>query len=413
MGVKYNTGIAKPNLVGLMLDATNPKSFSPNVFPNPIDPYAWFVGSNGSCTIARDTTTTKSPAGGIPLKMSITGNDPYMATYNGSQYHLAPAASGETWTVSVWVKASTATTGEIFIFGDTTAGAAVFTLMDYSAGTVNITTEWTRVSYSRTFTNASTQKIQVRLDGTNSGGTGIDIWWDGVQVERTSSASTFNPTRNTNGTNWWDLSPNKCHGTMYGNLPLTIDTVPCFDFAGVTGASTASASLGFTFATNPVTLTGGFTFSTWIKNPPVTNSQIGLFGNAGGANGFRFGVALGSVYVLSSGSDGSGYSEPNINFTSSLSASLWYNVVTVFDRSGVNAAGTPQWQVYVNGVLQTTTNMTAPQTVAMSSGAPGIVRNPAGGLYTGKLAQFMVHNTPLSAEDVLQNFNAYRGRFGV
>lgn len=215
------------------------------------------------------------------------------------------------------------------------------------------------------------------------------------------------------GTTWYDLSANKCHGTMYGTVPFSTDVVPCFDFAGVTGASASAASLGFTFATNPVTLTGGFTFSTWIKNPPSNSSQVGLFSNAGGANGFRFGVGLNGVYVLSSGSDSSGYSEPTLSFTSSLSASLWYNVAIVFDRSGANAAGTPQWQLYLNGVLQTTTNMNTPQTTDMSSGAPGLVRSACCGLYTGKLAQFMVHNTPLTDAEVLQNFNAYRGRFGV
>ena len=126
MATNYNPNIVRSGLV-LYVDAANPRSYSPNVQSNSTDLYAWVVGSNGACTIARDLTTSKSPAKGIPVKMSVTGNDPYMATYNASQYSLATAASGQTWTASVWVKSSVATTGEIFIFGATAAGA---TLLD-------------------------------------------------------------------------------------------------------------------------------------------------------------------------------------------------------------------------------------------------------------------------------------------
>jgi hypothetical protein len=215
------------------------------------------------------------------------------------------------------------------------------------------------------------------------------------------------------GTTWTDLSIRKCNGTMFGTVPFATDVVPCFDFATVTGASASAASLGFTFPFNPVTLTGGFTFSAWVKNAPATVGQQGLFSNTGSATGFRFGIGLNGCYVLMAGADGSGYDEPVLGFTSTLSASLWYNVAMVFDRGGVNNSGTPQWQLYLNGVYQTGTNMVTPQTVAMTTAAPGLVRSACCGLYTGKLAQFMVHNTPLNAEDIVENFNAYRGRFGV
>jgi hypothetical protein len=412
MGIAYNTSIAKSNLLGLMLDASNQRSFSPNVFPKPLDIFGWSSTPANAATLSRDSTTSSSPAGGIPLKMAISGNDPYTGSYNSSPYTISTAATGQTWTLSVYVKGSVATTGELFIFGADSSGG-VFSFPDYGAGNINITTDWTRVSYSFTFSNANVAAIQFRLDGTPTGGSGTNIWWDGLQLERASSASTFNPNYNANGTSFKDLSSAKCHGTMYGAVPFTTDIVPCFDFATVTGASSAAATLGFTFATNPVTLTGGFTFSSWIKNPPSSSSQVGLFSNTGSATGFRYGIGLNGCYVLMAGADGSGYSEPTLAFSSSLSASLWYNVVMVFDRSGANAAGTPQWQLYLNGVLQTTSNMTTPQTVAMTTTAPGLVRSACCGLYTGKLAQFMVHNTPLSAADVLQNYNAYRGRFGV
>ena len=81
----------------------------------------------------------------------------------------------------------------------------------------------------------------------------------------------------------------------------------------------------------------------------------------------------------------------------------------IFDR----ANATPQWNLYLNGVFQRTTNMGVPQNVAMANLAPGLVRSACCGLYTGKIATFVSYNRALSANEVTQNFNALRGRFSV
>jgi hypothetical protein len=214
------------------------------------------------------------------------------------------------------------------------------------------------------------------------------------------------------GTSWRDASGNGNTGTMFGAVPTSTDGGGCFDFATVTGASSAAASLGFTFASGMVPTTGSFTFSCWVKNPPSNSGQVGLFSSTGSADGYRFGVGLNGCYVLIGGVSGVGYSEPTIAFSSSLSASLWYNVVMIFDRAGTNSSGTPQWQLYLNGVFQTSTNMNASQP-AFTNNAPGLVRGPCCGLYTGRLAQFSVYNTAMSAAQITQNFNALRGRFSV
>jgi hypothetical protein len=215
------------------------------------------------------------------------------------------------------------------------------------------------------------------------------------------------------GTTWFDVSGTNNRSTMYGTVPTSTDGGGCFDFATVSGADAASASLGFTFTSNMIPTTGSFTLSTWIKNPPASVVQCGLFSNAGGANGYRFGVGRDACYVLISGAGGEGYSEPTITFSSSLSASLWYNVCVVFDRVGTNSGGTPQWQLYLNGAYQTATNMVTPQTVATTNAAPGLVRSSCCTLYTGKLATFSAYSRALNSAEIRQNFNTLRGRFGV
>lgn len=213
------------------------------------------------------------------------------------------------------------------------------------------------------------------------------------------------------GTTWLDLSGRTNTASMIGSVPFSSDGGGCFDFSTVTGsgpAPSANASLGFSFGSNMVPTTGSYTFSTWIKNPPDTSLQVTLLSNTGGADGYRWGVRKGSVYVLV----GPDYSEVGMNFSSSLSASLWYNVVTIFDRAGTNSGGTPQWQLYLNGEFQTSTNMPASQT-GSSNGTPGIVRNPCCDLYTGKLAILSIYNRALSASEIRENFNSLRGRFGI
>jgi hypothetical protein len=108
-----------------------------------------------------------------------------------------------------------------------------------------------------------------------------------------------------------------------------------------------------------------------------------------------------------------GYSEPQLGFTSALTATDWYNVVMIFDRAGTNSGGTAQWQLYSNGVLQTTTNMAANANTAFSNVAPGLVRSACCSLYTGKIATFSAYSRALSAAEVLRNFVALRGRFGL
>ncbi len=205
------------------------------------------------------------------------------------------------------------------------------------------------------------------------------------------------------GTAWNDLSGNGNNATMFGSVPFETDVTSCFNFATATGANAASSSLGFTFASNMIQTTGDFTFSCWIKNPNATVGQTGLFSNSGGGDGYRFGVGLNGIYWLI----GPTYAEGGVSFSSTLSASLWYNVVTVFSRS------TSQILLYRNGVYQGASATAVSQTAFNGAAVPGLVRSACCGIYTGKIAAFFAHNKKLTEAEVQQNFNASRGRFGV
>ena len=154
-----------------------------NVVPYPLDIYAWASGAGtNNCTLIRDPNTGLSPAGGIPMKMTVTGTDPYIATYSSAQWNLAPAAVGQTWRAQVYAKASISTSVSIFIFGSLSNGAYI----EAPSGGGSITTSWSLVTFTTTFTDPSTVFTQTRLDGPDSGTIGTEIWFDQYMLYRVS-----------------------------------------------------------------------------------------------------------------------------------------------------------------------------------------------------------------------------------
>jgi hypothetical protein len=369
----------------LCLDATNPKSYSNNVQPYSQDLYGWFVGTNGASTISRDTTIAPSPAGGIPLKMAVTGSDPYMATYNAAQYNLAPAASGQTWVASVWVKASVATVGQIFLFGDSAAGGQVFTINDYAAGAITIPTDWTRVYFAFTFSNVAVQRVQCRLDGPDSGGAGINIWWDGLQVERASTPTNYNPNLNANGASWNDISG--------GGYKATLVSSPAYNSSGYlvfTGTQTVTVTNPL-FASQTAT-NQTWTVSAWLNiddtgNQSLINFGIGLYPSYGTNNSLLYLNSGANDYYTYGGDIGNlGWKYVTFRFNNATGARTIYSNAANISTSGPNNTSTP---VALNAASTIASNL------------------------RGNLASLEIYNRMLTDDEVTQNFNALRGKYGV
>ena len=381
----------------LDLDAGYMRSYSPNVYPNPTDLLATqYMGNEiQSCTVSRDTTITRQ-YGSIPMKMVITGNDAYAGRYGYLAANLASALSGQTWTISVWAKASVATDGQLFIFGADTNGAWSVT-PDYSAGTIAITTSWQRFSFSYTFTNASTRYIQFRLDGTNVGGSGITIWWDLLQVERASSATTFNPYYFGN-TVWKDVSGNNYNGSLNTGPLFSSTNRGSIEFDGVsTGQEVNIGSKTVNFAS-------GGTFEIWTKIDNVNRNQ-GFFSMSPGTSYINFyspgatnqkmrWEVIGNVAV----------SYNTINSITSLQNNVWYHVVGNFDPSGGST------RIYINGSLD---NSQSSYTNVPSSVTSQIIIGSYAGILDGNIAVAKIYNRVLSAAEVSQNYEATKTRFGL
>lgn len=168
--------------------------YSQNIFPSPTNIFNWCstAGTN-NCTFLADTSIAGAVSGSVPLKMTVTGSDPHIGTYNSRQWTLDVAEIGDTFTVSCYVRGSLGGyTGQLYIFGVDDSGNYTST-NDFSAGSFNITTSWTRVSFTYTMTGTATRGIQIRLDGPDNY-IGSHVWFDGLQLEQGNIATTFTPT---------------------------------------------------------------------------------------------------------------------------------------------------------------------------------------------------------------------------
>ena len=386
MAVHGGPKIATSGLV-LSVDAGNRKSYSYNYHPNPIDIYSW-VGPAGGYqqTLSRDTI--QSPVGNTPLKIVTSGASSYSGSYNALAYNIASAASGQTWTVSFYVKASVATTISMLIFEANSSGG----YLSYTQPYFNIGTEWTRVSGTATFSQATTASIQTRIDCYISG---VTLWIDGYQVERNSSMSTFTSVYTGDVCN--DLINSSNNGTLTNGVSYSDFNSGSFVF----DATNDSIIIPENSALNTQTPT----VEVWVKTNATT--QNGFWFEKGQVNTQYSLFQEGAVIQWRQNIGGS---ITNLSTTTAtyMNTSSWYQVVATY-TSGSR-------KLYINGTLVNSDGQggtIATNANGMSIGVFGGYNGARGYYYSGNIASVKVYNRELSASEVSQNFNATRGRYGI
>lgn len=386
-----NATYATSNGLVMNLDAGNSNSISQNVFPYPTNIYSWVTSANNA-TLSRDTIS--SPVGNTPLKMVVTGNDPYTLSYNSAAFNLAPTTVGKTWTISVWAKidASTPIRSQLLLLGGNSSGGYTENGSTY----ITLTPNWQRFSYTYTTTNATTAYIQARLDGTDSSGAGGTIWWDGLQVEQGGSMTNFNPTPITT---WTDLSGNGNNGTLMNNVGYTVNNSGALTFDGINDY----VSVG-----NLGTFYNKGTISFWInpsvvedyRNPFTTNYNGGSPNNSG----IRFEESTAGSLSVVIGNDAGTFSGA-MYLSSGFLANNWYHVVLVWNTSTNNING------YLNGVKEFDQSQTLwPTTMPAVTIGEGFSSTR---YWKGYISNVQIYNRALSATEIQQDFNNLRGRYDI
>ena len=346
----------------------------------PIDLYGWITTGN-ACTLSRDTI--QSPVGITPLKMVTTGNDAYTGTYGSSGWNISAASSGQTWTISVWAKANQNTTGQIFHFGANSSG----NIIDFSATTISLTTEWTRYTYTRTFTDGNVVAIQARLDGPDTFQSGVVVWWDGLQVEQKAYATQFVAGTRSVTQGLLDLTGNR-----------TID---------LTNASFNSNAQMIFDGTNDyiespaTTLSGDFTISQIVN---LASSAAGPMPIGGGlsSNGTTY---QGYVWFRNSVNQVILAVDGELQVIFSVDPTLWINKTIMYTvrRSGSTAT------FYINGAVIAT------NTVSTNNFTIRTIGYSWSSAYhsNGTINNTFIYNRALSLPEIQQNYQQYKTRFNL
>lgn len=145
-----------------------------------------------------------------------------------------------------------------------------------------------------------------------------------------------------------------------------------------------------------------FTWSAWFKTDVVSDT-------------FRNIISISApsymLMLLTNGRNNLSFWSPdglndNSLGTDSISINTWYNIVFVREGNSI----TNGYKAYFNGSFKGSAN-----TGSWSSSDPIIIggRTDATQFFDGSLANICVYSRALSAQEISQNFNALRGRFGI
>jgi len=198
------------------------------------------------------------------------------------------------------------------------------------------------------------------------------------------------------GTTWYDKSGNGNNGTLtngptFATGSIVFDGVD--DYVGVPD----NTVLDFTGSVN-------LTSEVWINfNQYKDISFVNAKGDGGGQstayNYFFIGTSTSFYFRISNGV--TTQNSPSIGSTT-LPVNTWGHVVAVLDTTAI--------RLYLNGIERgtATTRTIDPK----ANNHPFLISSPSYAL-NGKIAMSKIYNRALTAQEVLQNYNATKTRFGL
>jgi hypothetical protein len=239
--------------------------------------------------------------------------------------------------------------------------------------------------------------VIVRYPGLPAATGGTITYLNGYTIHTFTSSGTFTPFL------WNDVSGNSNNGTLT-NGPNFVPNIQggYFNFDGTDDFVNCGNASSFNILRT-------VTMELWFKVNGFGSPWTNVFGkmNADGDSSTRCYTAFinsaGYVHFVTADSSG----QEHLDSTNFISTGVWYHWIGVINR---NTGGLEQ---YVNGALNATGGVRATNIVTNSD---PVRVGYAGGYYqryNGLVSIARIYNRAFSADEVLQNYNAQKSRFGL
>ena len=219
---------------------------------------------------------------------------------------------------------------------------------------------------------------------------GPDIVTTGLQVYiDAGQTSSYSGT----GTAWNDISGNGNNGTLVNSPTFT----SAGDASYFSFGSGASQRTSFTYQTPVQTSATAFTWNIWTY--PTANQDGYVLMGYRGTTPLKFYKLTTQKFEMY---------PAEIFYLQTLN--VWQNICVVYDGT---QAGTNNLKMYANGTQVGLRDADAPDLLA--SAMPFYVGgDPIAGEYaTASISQVMVYNRALTTNEITQNFNSRRFRYGL
>ena len=195
------------------------------------------------------------------------------------------------------------------------------------------------------------------------------------------------------GTTWSDLAGSN-DGPLTNGPTFDSDDGGSIDFDGTNDYAEISGTQNLNF---PIS-TNSTTFSIFLKFHSV-GAWTGLF------NKNRSSTWIG-LWMSSSSKAVFGVNGYNLTGTTTLATGNWYNIV------GVQLANTSR-KIYVNGTLEATTTTSFGSTASTTENWMIGQATSVNEYLNGNVACASIYEKALTADEITQNYNALKGRFGL
>lgn len=256
-----------------------------------------------------------------------------------------------------------------------------------SASSLVLTPQWQR--YSTTFTSGVQGGLQfLRINRSNTDTNTVGSIYDVAcaQIEPYTFASPYTNSTRTTAQAVADLTSNNA---------ITATSLTYVNDGTFRFNDNASGNYMDCGNASALQITGAITIDAWVK--PTTYSSVGNIVSKNFNSGYRFRLdSTGSLWWYVSGNALQG---------GTVALNTWAHVTVSGSNTGLSA--------YINGVLVAANNTAYTPTSAGTSNLYVGCGIPGSETFNGTIASVKIYKRALTADEIAQNFNAQRSRYGL